>query len=56
MGIFLAGAVCGCAVTLLYNNLWRWLSIRVLPARYLKEYKVRRRKMASLKEEAAGEK
>lgn len=56
MGIFLAGAVCGCAVTLLYNNLWRWLSIRVLPARYLKEHKVRRRKKGSITKEAAGEK
>ena len=56
MGIFLAGAVCGCVITFLYEKLWCWLSIRVFPARYLKEYKVRRRKMVSLKEEAVGEK
>lgn len=51
MELFLIGVFCGCILTLLCKKVWRWLSIRILPARYLQAHTVRRRHTSSLKKE-----
>ncbi len=51
MGLFFMGVFCGCMLVLLCKKIWKWLSIRMLPAQYLQEYTVRRRYDAGLEKE-----